>query len=193
MKIRDYQLSDEQAWLRCRVVAFMDSSYYQDVQQHRETFAQPTIELIAVDQGKIVGLIDVEIDTKYMTHQEERGAMVWSLAVLPEYRRQGLAKQLWQTAKERLLSVNVHYCELWTQEDIPANLFYQYSGFEQDDSATYLRCTIAGRELPLGLSERVTQKALVEDMTFEAQLSARAKMAPLCAEIIETRMYTQHF
>lgn len=31
MLIRDYQNTDEQAWLRCRVLAFLNTAYYDTV------------------------------------------------------------------------------------------------------------------------------------------------------------------
>ncbi|MCH4011467.1 MAG: GNAT family N-acetyltransferase [Furfurilactobacillus sp.] len=193
MQIRDYRPADEQSWLQCRVLSFMDSSYFQDVQQHRQTFARPSVELVVIQENKIIGLIDAEIDSQSMTDKQESGAMIWNLAVLPEYRRQGIAKDLWQAMRKRLLDQDIHYCELWTQEDVPANRFYQHNGFKLDTNATYLRCKIGGRELPLALSKHFNKTACVEEMTFEAQVSEREQLQPLCDEIIETRMYTQHF
>ena len=96
MNIREYTSADEKNWVRCRVVSFLDCSYFNDVKTEKETYLQPSICLIAEDNGQVIGLIDAELDSYDLALcDEERGAIIWNLAVLPEYRRQGVAEKLW--------------------------------------------------------------------------------------------------
>lgn len=64
MLIRDYQNDDEQGWLRCRVLAFLNTAYYDNVLNKKEVYKNPSIELVAEIDGKIVGLIDVEYEKR---------------------------------------------------------------------------------------------------------------------------------
>ena len=64
MVVRKYEESDERDWLRCRVISFLDCSYYNDVFTKRELYENDSICLVAEDDGKIIGLLDVEIETK---------------------------------------------------------------------------------------------------------------------------------
>ncbi|MDN5353934.1 MAG: hypothetical protein PWQ09_690 [Candidatus Cloacimonadota bacterium] len=57
MKIRKYSKKDEQAWLRCRVVSFLDSAYFDNVLQKKEIYENPAIELIAEINNQLVGLM----------------------------------------------------------------------------------------------------------------------------------------
>ncbi len=62
MIIREYTPQDELGWLRCRVLSFLDSSYYNDVLTHRECYENDSVCLVAEENEKIIGLIDAEIE-----------------------------------------------------------------------------------------------------------------------------------
>lgn len=44
--IRDYQPSDEASWLRCRLLTFFGTDYYDDIVLARPTFERPAIRLV---------------------------------------------------------------------------------------------------------------------------------------------------
>ena len=60
--IRPYRDEDEQGWVRCRVLSFLDSAYFDDVRREKERYEHPALELVAERDGEIVGLIDVECE-----------------------------------------------------------------------------------------------------------------------------------
>lgn len=101
MLIREYHEQDELAWVRCRVLSFLDSAYYDNVLREKECYDYPAIELVAEVDGQIVGILDVE-------YEEEPGqvcylggglgGVIWHLAVLPEFRRRGIPTALLGTA-----------------------------------------------------------------------------------------------
>jgi len=62
MKVRSYEPHDEQQWLRCRVLAFLDTAYYDNVLREKERYDSPAIELVAEEDGIIVGLLDIELE-----------------------------------------------------------------------------------------------------------------------------------
>ncbi len=127
--IREYTAADETAWVRCRVISFLDCSYWNDVKREKERYPHPGISLVADADGMIVGLIDGELDSEDLTVRDHgRGAVVWHMAVLPEYRRFGVGMALWKEMEKRLIRAGVTHCELWTQEDTAANQFYQRMG-----------------------------------------------------------------
>ena len=45
--IRPYNLSDQENWLKCRLISFHDSAYYDDVYTAKPTFKNLSLELVA--------------------------------------------------------------------------------------------------------------------------------------------------
>lgn len=193
MKIRKYKSTDEQGWLRCRVVSFLDCSYWNDVKTKKETYEGQSISLVAEDDGQIVGLIDIEIDSEELTYKDKgKGAIIWHMGVLPEYRRFGVATKLWDLAKAELKANDVKYCELWTQDDEPSNLFYQRAGFAQDKSQTWIRCYAKGKACKELLNEDKIGKIYGPDeLIFNAPMSRREELRDLCYRINEVRLYVR--
>ena len=62
IEIRAYRKEDETGWVRCRVLSFLDTAYYDNVLREKEKYENPTIELVAVYENQIVGLIDIEYE-----------------------------------------------------------------------------------------------------------------------------------
>jgi len=195
MMIREYREEDEQGWLRCRVVSFLDCSYYDDVKLKKEQYEKPSICLVAEDQGKIVGLIDVEMDSNDLSCDDgRRGAIVWNMAVLPEYRRKKVAASLWNRAKQMLCERGIHYCEIWTQEDEAANHFYQSIGFVIAQSQSWLRCYLSGE-----MAQQFFQKEKfgscygVERIVVEVPMERKQEAAKYCSRMDEVRLYIGEF
>lgn len=125
-QVRPYLRSDEQSWLRCRVLSFLGSSYFDDVKRSKTVFGNPSFELVAIDpqvDNQVVGLLDLEIFGELAT--------IDSVAVHPDYARQGIAAALWAKALEQVPS-SVTHLDAWTREDEAANRWYQSQGFELD-------------------------------------------------------------
>jgi hypothetical protein len=64
MFVRPYQTEDEIGWVRCRVLSFLDTAYYDNVLQVKETYNNPAIELIAIEGDQVVGLLDIEYEVE---------------------------------------------------------------------------------------------------------------------------------
>lgn len=191
--IREYTAADETAWVRCRVISFLDCSYWNDVKREKERYPHPGISLVADAGGMIVGLIDGELDSEDLTVRDHgRGAVVWHMAVLPEYRRFGVGMALWKEMEKRLMRMGVTHCELWTQEDTAANQFYQRMGLRLQPEHTWLRCYADAKHGTLLVDrDRLGSIYGVEELVFGAKPEDRERLRPLCHRIDEVRLYTK--
>lgn len=128
-EIRAYQASDEPSWLRCRVLAFLDTCYYDDVWTRKpDEQADSVVELVAVDEGEVVGILDVAVRGELAT--------IENVCVLPAYRGAGLATRLLCAACERLAGSGARFLDAWTREDQAAIAWYEACGFAEE--FTYL-------------------------------------------------------
>lgn len=143
MNVRAYAVEDEEGWVRCRVLSFLDTSYFDDVHPEKETYRNPSIELVADREGTIIGLIDLELDTdeRAVCSGAEPGGMIWHLAVHPDFQRQGIGTALFEEAARQASEAGVGFLEAWTREDDAAVSWYERTGFEQGDS--YLHVYLA--------------------------------------------------
>lgn len=158
MEIRQYAPPDEEGWLRCRVLSFLHSPYYDDVYREKETYRNPAIELVAVEGEEVVGLIDVELDTpdRSVCSGRPGGGMIWHLAVHPDHQRDGIATELLDEAGRRARSVEVTYLEAWTRDDPAAVSWYRARGFDLGDSYLHVYLSAAdadgfGKQIADGL------------------------------------------
>jgi GNAT superfamily N-acetyltransferase len=144
--IRPYEDADERGWVECRVLAFLDSAYYDDVHREKERWERPSIELVAEVDGTIVGLIDVELEEEPATVCEDRpglGGMIWHLAVLRDFRRRGIAARMLAVAEDAARQHGIERFEAWTRDDRWVQAWYESQGFVQIRS--YLHVYLVGR------------------------------------------------
>lgn len=124
--IRAFSPADETSWLRCRVLAFLSTQYYDDVWQHRPQLSEPSFGLVAVDADRqVVGVLDVRVDGSEAT--------IDTIAVHPDHQGGGIATRLLDAAVERLDGSGVHRLDAWTREDPAANAWYRRMGFVEND------------------------------------------------------------
>jgi RimJ/RimL family protein N-acetyltransferase len=140
-KIRPYRSTDEAQWLRCRVLAFLDTAYFDNVLREKEHYINPAIELVAEVNQQIVGLIDVECEQEpgsvcSPSSVAGKAGMIWNLAVHPDFRRQGVGKALLQAAISIAPKFQLQRFEAWTRDDASTMQWYEAQGFQKVD--TYL-------------------------------------------------------
>ena len=132
--IRPYNSSDEENWLKCRLVSFHDSTYYDDVYTAKPIFDNLSLELVAEINGKVVGILDLEKDNNNGSICYSKtgvGAMVWTIAVLPEYRRLGIASKLIVKAMDWAKTKDIDFIEAWTRDDKWVINWYKSIGFKR--------------------------------------------------------------
>ncbi|AQX79409.1 GNAT family N-acetyltransferase [Plantibacter flavus] len=122
--IRPYEASDESSWVRCRVLAFLTTQYYDDVWPRRPDMSAPSFGLVAVDaEGRVIGLLDVSVDAD--------AATIDSIATYPSHQGAGIGTALLEAAVERLADEGVSSLDAWTREDPAANGWYRRNGFSE--------------------------------------------------------------
>ena len=132
-EIRPYRDEDEQGWLRCRVLGFLDSAFHDDVRQEKEHYDCPAVELVAEADGLIVGLLDLELEPApgVLHDTTARGGVIWHVAIHPDYRRRGIATALVERAVELAREAGLELVQAWTRDDRWVHAWYEACGFEQ--------------------------------------------------------------
>ena len=59
--VRSYEMKDEQKWLLCLKDAYFSSEYVDHLVKMKPRYENPSIELVAIENDQILGLIDIEI------------------------------------------------------------------------------------------------------------------------------------
>lgn len=142
--------------MRCRVLSFLDSAYFDHVCREKAHYDNPAIELVAEVEGSIVGLIDIEYEReegKACYLEGELGGVVWHLAVLPEYRNRGISTTLLAQAIELLKKEGVKRLEAWTRDDKWVNDWYENRGFVWKEA--YLHVFAEGEECSQAVDSRI--------------------------------------
>lgn len=195
MEIREYREADKQSWIRCRVLSFLESSFYDDVQRSREKYENPVIQIVAINEEEVIGFLDCEYETKpgdLCYFEGTRGGVIWYLGVLPEYRGMRLATRMWETAKGKLQEQGIHRIEVWTQDDNAANNWYIRQGFIFKEA--YLNAFVKGDK-----KDKMMQQFLdldhigevygIRNLNFEAPIERKEELAKICYRLHEVRAY----
>lgn len=146
MIIRPYRSIDETGWLRCRVLAFLDTAYFDHVIRTKDKYENPSIELVAETDGMIVGLIDVELEKSpgtLTTGTDVLSGMIWHLAVHPDYRKQGIGVSLLKEVERTASTLGITRIEVWTRDDDWVLDWYDKKQFHKRHS--YLHVFMEGK------------------------------------------------
>lgn len=183
--IRDYQPSDEASWLRCRLLTFFGTDYYDDIVLARPTFERPAIRLVTHADEMIIGLIDVEVF--------DEAATINCIAIHPDQQRSGLGTVLLQGAIERL-PADVRTLDAWTREDVVANRWYRARGFTEGQRYLHVYKGAedpgAGFAVPAGLTGPITA-FMQAPIAEEERLRAIYKRVYVCRQYIKTLRQAQ--
>lgn len=147
MEIRAYRCEDEVGWVRCRVLSFLDTAYYDNVLKEKEKYDNPAIELVAIEDDQVVGLIDIEyevVERTVCSRGVGLGGMIWHIAVHPDHRRKGIGSQLLYEAEKIAKEKGLNRLEAWTRDDQWVNNWYKNNRFEHVES--YLQVFMDGED-----------------------------------------------
>ena len=130
MLIRPFQLADEAAvidlWRRCDLIRPLNDPF-KDIQ--RKLAVQPELFLL--------GEIDGTLVASAMAGYEGHRGWINYLAVCPERRRQGLARQLMQHIEEKMLALGCPKLSLLVRNtNHEALAFYERLGYQIDASVS---------------------------------------------------------
>jgi ribosomal protein S18 acetylase RimI-like enzyme len=122
--IRPYLGTDRDAWLRCRLLSFFGTEYYDDVVVERPVLEPPALALVADQDGSVIGLMDVAV--------EGDAATIEVVAVHPVHARRGVATALLDGVLPWLHDQGVRTLDAWTRGDEAANGWYRARGFTEN-------------------------------------------------------------
>jgi ribosomal protein S18 acetylase RimI-like enzyme len=132
--IRPYEQRDERGWLICRLLSFFDTAFFDAVERQKERYDRDAIELVAENDGQIIGLLDLECRSDGLADRPGDGGMIWHLATHPDHQRRGVASALLREAELQARGEGIVRLEAWTRDDAPTQRWYERHGFVQIDS-----------------------------------------------------------
>jgi len=133
IEIREYRDEDEAEWMRVHAVILSISHSWNYVIQERPRYERPCTRLVAVADGKIVGLTDAEYETEpgqLCFLRDSLGGYVLEFGRLPEYRGLGIGRLLIDATVEDAKRKGYHRLEYWSQ-DRKAQRYYQRLGLPE--------------------------------------------------------------
>ncbi|MFF2375074.1 GNAT family N-acetyltransferase [Streptomyces xiamenensis] len=124
--IRAFTPADETGWLRCRVLAFLQTAYFDDVSRSKPATAAPGLDLVAVDaDGRVVGIMDTGIEGDVAT--------IDTVAIHPDHQRRGLARELLERTSNRARKLGAATLDAWSRDDPDTLNWYRAMGFTESD------------------------------------------------------------
>lgn len=119
--IRQFAHSDEDNWIECQLHSYLHSPYYDVLNKVRPRYENPAIELVGIENDKIVGILDIEIEQEqghFCFDETERSAMISAIGVLLNHRGKGLGSKLIRKGIELIQkNYEIHRIEIWIRED----------------------------------------------------------------------------
>jgi ribosomal protein S18 acetylase RimI-like enzyme len=122
--VRDYRVADERAWLRCRVLAFLGSAYFDDVLTAKPQVSRGA-EIVAEHEGELVGVLDLAVEGDLATME--------TIAVHPDHQRKGVGAEMLTDAVRRARALGATQIDAWTRDDPSALAWYRGNGFEEQE------------------------------------------------------------
>lgn len=179
--VRPYVADDAESWLRCRVLSFLGTDYFDDVLAERPSYSDRAICLVAHDGQRIAGVMDTEIT--------DNAATIETVAVHPDALRQGIASELLACTLQALRTSEIATVDAWTREDRAANCWYQASGFTENFRYLHVMKQHddddSGFGSPSGLSRPIRAFAHAS-MEREAELRRRYRRVYVCRQYLRT-------
>ncbi|MFF7634785.1 GNAT family N-acetyltransferase [Kitasatospora sp. NPDC008050] len=127
--VRPYAPTDETTWLRCRVLSFLDTPYFDDVLRAKPDSTAPGLDLVAVDgNGDVVAIMDTGIEGELAT--------IDTVAVHPDHQRSGLGRLLLDEIRVHARQLGADTLDAWTRDHPGTLSWYRAMGFAE--SSHYL-------------------------------------------------------
>jgi ribosomal protein S18 acetylase RimI-like enzyme len=129
VEIREYRPEDEAEWMRVHAIIMTISHAWNYPLQERPDYAgHESTRLVAVAEGKIVGLTDCQYDNEpgdICFLKDSRGGYVLEFGRLPECRGGRIGEKLMQATIDDAKARGIRRLEYWTQ-DRNAQRYYRH-------------------------------------------------------------------
>ena len=134
VEIRPYRPEDRDEWMRVHALILSISHAWNYTIQERPLYeGYPSTKLVAVADGRLVGLTDVQYDNspgELCFLKDSRGGYVLEFGRLSEYAGQDLGKRLIDATVQDAGRLGFHRLEYWSQ-DRKAQRFYARIGLKE--------------------------------------------------------------
>lgn len=121
LRIRYYKPSDEDNWIRCYLLSYIESAYYDELVKVKPRYENQAIELIGLEGNEIVGILDIEIEEEpgqLCLDENNRSGIVSIIGVIPEYRRRGVGTKLIKKSLKIIQDrYDINRLEIWARDD----------------------------------------------------------------------------
>jgi ribosomal protein S18 acetylase RimI-like enzyme len=182
-ELASYQAADERSWLRCRVLSFLDTDYYDDVATSKPDLDVP-VQLVVKRDGAVVALLDASLDGA--------DATIETVAVHPDHRRHGLASRLLGEALARLGALGAERVDAWTREDAAALGWYADRGFREETRYLHVYPDAYAEDLAAPLARAVRDACGLTPMRIfahapierETELRAAYRRVYVCRQLV---------
>ncbi len=187
LKIRPFRKDvDEQEYVKVFNAAFSD---YDDMRgvtlEEAKTVANAPIYILdgllfGEWDGQTAGMVQAQVD-KY---REDRKGFIQNLAVLPEYRRRGIAKELVKTAIAILREKGMKVAAAWAQTDrLVCTHIYETFGFERVRTSSRMKRILA--DCPLDTEKNASTNLREARLTDDEEISLITRL--------ENEAFKEHF
>ncbi len=134
MEIREYRPEDEAEWMRVHAIILSISHAWNYSIQERPLYeGHESTKLVAVADGKIVGLTDTQYENEpgeFCFLKDSKGGYVLEFGRLPDFSGHNIGKLLIDATVEDAKRKDFHRLEYWTQ-DRSAQRYYQRIGMKE--------------------------------------------------------------
>jgi len=134
LKIRQYDPSDEEEWIKCHFLCYYDSIYFDELIKLKPRYEGLAIQLVASVDMKITGILDIEIEQESgeFSSEKTRCGIISVIGVIPQFRRRGIGTNLLLKAQDILIKkYNVHRFEIWIREDLSTLAWLEKNDFHE--------------------------------------------------------------
>ena len=141
LRIRRYRNQDENEWVKCHMLIDLEATAG-ELLKKKPKYSGRSVELVATMSDKMVGFLDIELETlpeQICFRKIEGNGMLWDLGVVREHRRQGIARKLLDEGIRRARKLGLQRLEAWTVEE-DAKGFYKKYGFKEFYRYHHIRC-----------------------------------------------------
>lgn len=134
VEIRPYRDEDEAEWMRVHaIILSISHSWNYSIQERPDYAGYAATRLVAVAEGKIVGLMDTQYDNEpgeLCFEKDSRGGYVLEFGRLPEFSGGDVGKQLIEATVEDAKAQGIQRLEFWSQ-DRRAQRYYRRLGLRE--------------------------------------------------------------
>jgi ribosomal protein S18 acetylase RimI-like enzyme len=134
LEIRPYRAEDEAEWMRVHaIILSISHSWNYSIQERPDYAGYRSTRLVAVADGRIVGLMDTQYENErgeLCFEKETLGGYVLEFGRLPEHGGGEVGKRLIDATVEDAKAQGIHRLEFWSQ-DRRAQRYYRRLGLRE--------------------------------------------------------------